>query len=64
MGENMKTKRITLTITGNVDSVKKDIEDRLGVELSYAQVIDYLIHYYRKHNKPATSWQKQSPTPG
>lgn len=58
----MKTKRITLTITGNVDSVKKDIEGRLGVELSYAQVIDYLIHHYRKHNKPATSWQKHTPT--
>lgn len=58
----MKTKRITLTITGNVDSVKKDIEDKLGVELSYAQVIDYLINHYRKSLRPTTSWQKQTPT--
>ena len=58
----MKTKRITLTITGNVDSVKKDIEDKLGMELSYAQVIDYLIHHYRKGLRPVTSWQKQTPT--
>lgn len=58
----MKTKRITLTITGNVDLVKKNIENRLGVQLSYAQLIDYLIHHYRKYNNPATSWQKQTPT--
>lgn len=60
----MRTKRITLTISGNIESVKKDIEGKLGVELSYAQVMDYLINHYRKHNKPETSWQKQLPTQG
>ena len=58
----MKTKRITVPISGNVDAVKKDIEDKLGVELSYPQVINYLISYYRKSLKPVTVWQKQTPT--
>ena len=59
----MKTKRITIPINGNIDAIKAQLKDELGVELGYAQLIDYLIKFYRKNTKPVTSWQKQSPTP-
>lgn len=52
------TKRITLTITGNIESIKKQLQDEHGVEFSYAQVVDLLINFYRKRNKPETKWQK------
>jgi hypothetical protein len=51
-------KRITLTITGNIEAIKKQLQDEYGVEFSYAQVVDLLINFYRKRNKPETSWQK------
>ena len=60
----MKVKRITLSITGNIEAIKKDLQAELGVELSYAQVMDYLINHYRKGRKPTTSWQKPTATQG
>ncbi len=55
----MKTKRITIPINGNIDAIKAQLKDELGVELGYAQLIDYLIKFYRKNNKPVTSWVNQ-----
>ena len=40
-------KRITMPIDGNIDAIKKSIENKLGIQLSYHQVIDYLIKFYR-----------------
>lgn len=55
----MRTKRITLTISANIEAIKKQIEEEHGVEYSYAQVVDYLINYYRKRNQPVKSeWRK------
>ena len=55
----MKTRRITLSISGNIESIKKQIQDEHGIEYSYAQVLDYLIHYYRKHaQQPKTEWRR------
>ena len=53
----MRTKRITLSISDNIDAIKKQIEEEHGVEYSYNQVVNILIHYYRKSKKPQTSWQ-------
>ena len=56
--EHLNTKRITIPINGNIDAIKAQLKEELGVDLGYAQLIDYLIKFYRKHNKPATLWQK------
>jgi hypothetical protein len=60
----LRTKRITLTISGNIESIKMQLQDELGVELSYTQVVDILIKNFRK-SKPAQSlWQpSQSASP-
>ena len=55
----VKEKRITLGISGNIEAIKKQLQEEHGIEYSYAQIIDYLINYYRKHyQQPKTEWRK------
>ena len=55
----MKFKRITLSINGNVEAIKKQLEEEHGIEYTYPQVLNYLINYYRKNNQqPKTQWRK------
>lgn len=51
-------KRITIPINGNLDSIRKQLFDELGVDMSYAQIVDFLIKFYRSHQKPKTEWVK------
>ena len=53
-----RTKRITLGISGNIEAVKKQLQEEHGIEYSYAQLVDYLINFYRKHQTTKTSWHK------
>jgi hypothetical protein len=55
----MKTKRITIPINGNIDAIKLQLKAELGVEFSYTQLVDYLIKFYRKNNRPVTVWATQ-----
>ena len=52
-------KRITIPINGNIDSIRAQLKEELGVDMSYHQVVDYLIKFYRKNNKPVTTWANQ-----
>ena len=55
----MKTKRITIPITGNVDAIRKQLQSDHGVAFTYAQTIDFLINFYRKRTQqPQTEWRK------
>jgi hypothetical protein len=52
------SKRITIPITKDIDAVRSQIQRELGVELSYAQIIDLLIHFYTtKKIQPLTQWR-------
>jgi hypothetical protein len=52
-------KRITIPVDGNIDSIRDQLHKELGVYMSYHQLVDYLINYYRKHNQqPKTEWRK------
>lgn len=53
----MRTKRITMMVNPNIDAIKKQMEAEHGVELTYAQVLDMLTHFYRKHKKLETTWR-------
>ena len=53
----MKTKRITLTINGNIEAIKKQLQEEHGIEYSYVQLVDYLINYYRKNKQVNTAWR-------
>jgi hypothetical protein len=56
-----RTKRITLTISGNIEAIKRQLQEEHGVEYSYAQVVDLLINFYRKSNKPVTTLRSSQP---
>jgi hypothetical protein len=56
-----RTKRITLTISGNIEAIKRQLQEEHGVEYSYAQVVDLLINFYRKSHKPVTTLRSSQP---
>jgi len=54
----MKEKRITIPISKSIDEIREFIAEQTGVEMTYSQLINYLIHFYVKHaNEPRTRWQ-------
>lgn len=57
----MKTKRITLTISNNIEAIKRQLQEDHGVEYSYAQIVDFLINLYRKTRKPETTLRSPKP---
>jgi hypothetical protein len=51
------SKRITVAVDKNIDSIQDYIYENTGVRMSYVQVIDHLIHFYIKNgNVPKTKW--------
>lgn len=53
----MKEKRITIPISKSIDEIRGFVAEQTGVEMTYTQVINYLIHFYVKHaNEPRTKW--------
>ena len=55
----MKTKRITVPISGEIDAIRKQLQEEHGVEFTYSQTFDFLINFYRKRTQPPkTEWRK------
>lgn len=52
-------KRVTIPVQGNIDAVKKELEELLGIDLSYAQVVDYLIKHWRDTKRIGTTWRQK-----
>lgn len=53
------TKRITIPIDGNLDAIRTQLREELGVDLSYHQLVDYLIKFYRKNAGPKSIWNER-----
>jgi hypothetical protein len=54
----VKTKRITVDVTSDVDVIRDQIESDHGVKMTYVQLINFLAHFYIKHaNEPKTQWK-------
>jgi hypothetical protein len=52
------SKRITLPISEKFDEIKNQLEADLGIELTYSQVFNILIHSYSSKNaQPKTQWR-------
>jgi hypothetical protein len=51
----MKTKRITLPISEDIESIKERLTHEIGINMTYNQVISYLIWFYIKQNLPKIS---------
>ena len=51
-------KRITIPISPSIDEIRDFVAEQTGVDMTYSQLINYLIHFYVKHaNEPRTRWQ-------
>jgi hypothetical protein len=52
------SKRITLPITEKFDEIKAELEAELGIEMTYHQIINILIHFYSSRTaQPKTQWR-------
>jgi hypothetical protein len=50
-------KRITIPVDSEIDNIKDFIKEQTGVEMTYVQVFNHLIHFYIKHAaEPRTKW--------
>lgn len=52
-----KSKRVTIFVDENIDKIRDFIAQQTGVQMSYVQVFDHLIHFYVQHAaEPRTKW--------
>ena len=55
----MKTKRVTIAVNSDIDIIRDKLLEDTGMKMSYIQVFNYLIHYYKKNSTlPKTVWKK------
>ena len=51
-------KRITISVHSDVDTIRTLLRENTGIDMSYAQIINYLIHFYKQHAaEPRTQWR-------
>ena len=51
-------KRITISVHPDVDTIRNLLRENTGIDMSYVQIINYLIHFYNKHAaEPRTQWR-------
>lgn len=54
----LHTKRITIPVDQAIDIIRERLKIDTGIEMSYVQLFNFLIHFYLKHaNEPRTKWQ-------
>lgn len=54
---NSKHKRITVPITPDIELVKKRIRTDTGIDMTYVQILNFLVHYYtQRANEPKSKW--------
>ena len=51
------SKRITIVVNDDIDKIRDFIAQQTGVQMTYVQVFDHLIHFYIQHAaEPRTKW--------
>lgn len=55
--ERLVVKRITIPVSTDIDKIRDRLKQDSGVEMTYTQVFNFLIHFYIKYaNEPRTQW--------
>lgn len=53
-----KVKRITIPVSTDIDKIRDRLERDTGVKMSYAQVFNFLIHFYvQRASEPKSRWR-------
>ena len=56
----MPTKRITISVNTDIDIIRDILAKDTGIRMSYIQIFNYLIHFYKQHaDIPATQWKSR-----
>ena len=56
-----KTKRVTIPVSKDIDLIRNRLAQDTGIIMSYAQVFNFLIHFYvSKANEPKSKWKALS----
>ena len=56
-----KTKRITVPVTKNIDLIRERIKRDTGIDMTYVQIFNFLIHFYvERANEPKSKWRSLS----
>jgi hypothetical protein len=54
---NSEHKRITVPVDANIERIREFVKTQTGVEMTYVQIFNHLIHFYMKHAaEPRTKW--------
>lgn len=51
------SKRLTITVSDNIDNIRQRLYEETGVRMTYVQVFDFLISYYMKNQRVQTTWR-------
>ena len=53
-----KNKRIIVSVSPEVDEVRSRISNIMGVQMTYTQIMNFLVHaYLQQPEKPKTTWR-------
>lgn len=56
-----KTKRVTIPVTKDIDLIRSRLAADTGIVMSYAQIFNFLIHFYvSRANEPKSKWRSMS----
>ena len=54
---NSKHRRITVPISQDIDLIRKRIHSDTGIDMTYVQIFNFLIHFYlQRANEPKSKW--------
>jgi hypothetical protein len=53
-----KTKRVTIPVSATIDVIRDRLKHDTGITMSYAQIFNFLIHFYvERANEPKSKWK-------
>jgi hypothetical protein len=53
-----KTKRVTIPVSNTIDVIRDRLKHDTGITMSYAQIFNFLIHFYvERANEPKSKWK-------
>ena len=56
-----KTKRVTIPVSNTIDQIRDRLKRDTGITMSYAQIFNFLIHFYvERANEPKSKWRSMS----
>ena len=55
------TKRITIPVNEDIDLIRERLKGDTGIEMTYSQIFNFLIHFYvSRANEPKSKWKALS----